>query len=92
MAWMPCLRCKERFDGEALNLYLTAYFGDERESYRYVVCPQCLEVLVAEWRESALFRAEDGEWQLSQPGKQPARLQGPLEPQEGRSRPRRGSR
>lgn len=92
MAIYPCLRDQQRFQGEAMNLYLTVYFGDERESYRFVVCPSCAEQLAEEWRENALRRGEDDDWQLPQPGTPPVRLQATGEPQERAPRRRNGRR
>lgn len=91
MAWMPCLRCGQRFHGEAENVYLTRYVGDERESYRFVCCVDCLDALMSEWRSNALYRDEDGDWVYHDPTDAPEPRLGPSEPRETpRSRPRGG--
>lgn len=65
MGWMPCLACDQRFKGEAGNLYLQLYVGDQVEAYRFVVCEGCVEELVVMWRSRALWRDADGEWQMA---------------------------
>jgi len=87
MAWTPCCLCDQRFGGEALNLYLSIYFGDEREPYRFVVCQPCAEHLLEAWREKALRRGADGEWNFVSPGTPPERLTAGSERQE---RPQKG--
>lgn len=67
MSWQPCLRCEQRFPGEALNVYLSVFAGEEREAYRFVVCPECFELLVAEWRQRALYRNDQGDWTYHDP-------------------------
>ena len=67
MAWQPCLRCDQRFSGEAQNAYLTIYDGEYREAYRFVVCSECLVELVTEWRNRALYRDSDGDWTYQEP-------------------------
>lgn len=89
MAWVPCCRCDERFVGEAQNLYLSVYYGDERESYRYVVCAPCADTILEEWRSKALQRDATGEWGFVLPGSPPVRLEAGKEPPE---RLRRGRR
>ena len=54
--------CGNRFNGAAKNVYLTIYEGDEKASWRYVVCPSCQESLTDDWRERALYRDEHGQW------------------------------
>lgn len=71
MAWQPCLRCEQRFTGEAENVYLTRYEGDSREAYRFVVCPECASSLLEEWRTRALYRDDDGDWCYVEPQDSP---------------------
>lgn len=96
MGWMPCLRCGQRFHGEAENAYLTRFVGEERESYRFVCCADCLDALMSEWRSAALYRDEDGDWVYREPGDAQVRLTGPSEPRERprtrRNGPREGRR
>jgi hypothetical protein len=82
MGAFPCLRCSQRFKGEAQNAYLTFYDGDERESYRFVVCEPCLEELLHEWRCRALFRNTDGDWEAGDPSDVPVPKRAPSEPRE----------
>lgn len=74
MAIWPCMRCGQRFSGEAQNVYATWYDGDERESYRFVVDALCLAELLEEWRRAALQKDELEGWVYSEPGATPRRL------------------
>lgn len=91
MAWAPCLRCDQRFSGEAQNLYLTWFQGDEREAYRFVVCPECADVVVLEWRQRALYKDLDGSWSWHDPSDEPVPRTGPSERAEGPQSRRNGS-
>lgn len=51
-----------RFDGDAENLYLARYIGNQRERYRFVVCGSCCTEILLPWRSRALFRRADGGW------------------------------
>jgi hypothetical protein len=91
MAWMPCLNCGSRFEGEAQNVYVTYYLGDERESYRFVVCVECVDELLAAWRTRALYRTLDGDWELPELSDAPVPKRGPSEPRETLRQRRSGS-
>ena len=82
MALMPCTNCGGRFKGEAENVYLQHFVGDQVESYRAVVCPDCVSELLSTWREHGLYRAETGDWEFpdgdTQPKMTPAPRQGQL--------------
>lgn len=101
MGISPCLRCDLRFIGEAKNVYLTSFLGEEREAYRFVVCSPCCDELLVEWRNRALYRDDDGEWAWHEPSTDGQPRTGPSEPQQGPSerrpgrqglrRPKRGS-
>jgi len=67
MAWQPCLRCDQRFSGEARNVYLTYYLGGDVEAYRFVVCPEGCEEVMNEWRSRALYRNGSDEWEYHDP-------------------------
>lgn len=86
MAVWPCLRCAQRFNGEAENLYLSHYVGDLRESFRFVVCPECCEALLDEWRQQGLWRDGDDQWQLGGPDNPPVPQRVRSEPSEGHHR------
>lgn len=62
MALMPCTQCGQRFNGEAQNLYLQHYDGDDTEAYRILACTPCLEDLLEPIRRTALWRDDDGAW------------------------------
>jgi hypothetical protein len=66
----PCLRCAHPFVGEARNVYLTVYRGDERAAFRYIVCPACEEALIEDWLTRALHRSADGDWELPTEGQE----------------------
>lgn len=67
MAAFPCMHCQRRFAGEAMNAYLSVFDRDQQEKYRLVVCPDCLETVLEVWRQLALFRNGDGEWEYHDP-------------------------
>lgn len=84
LAWQPCLRCDQRFNGPALNAYCSVYVGEDAESYRFVVCEPCLDELLDVWRRRALFRSAEGEWEFHDPTDEPIRrithTEGPQRP------------
>lgn len=62
MAIWPCQLCSQRYTGDARNLYLTYYVGDESAKMRFVICPSCVEEVIGSWLGKALHRSEDGSW------------------------------
>lgn len=62
MAISPCTQCGQRFNGEAQNLYVQHYDGDECEAYRIMACGPCADDLLGPIRRSALWRDDDGAW------------------------------
>ena len=64
MAWTPCLKCGQRFKGEAHNVYVTHPLGDQVERYRFVVCEPCADEELQAARSAALFLDDDGDWCL----------------------------
>lgn len=90
VALWPCMRCKQRFTGEAQNVYATWFLGDEREAYRYVVCQICVDALLEEWRDGALQRSTEGDWVEREPEAPPIRSKSsPARPQWPRAVPER---
>lgn len=65
MAAYPCHRCDQRFEGEAHNVYLTMFEGDEKASFRFVICSGCRDELGEEWVRRALHRTANGDWLLA---------------------------
>ena len=65
MAFLPCTQCGQRFNGEAQNLYVQHYDGDQAESYRLMCCTPCAEDLLEPIRKSGLWRDDDGAWNYS---------------------------
>lgn len=65
MSAYPCQRCGGRIVGEAKNAYLTLFEGETKASFRYVICLNCQNELVAEWLGRALRRDQDGDWVMS---------------------------
>jgi hypothetical protein len=62
MARNPCYRCDQRFEGEAQNVYLTYYRGDDNVKFRHLVCAACVLALSDEWCGRALHRDVQGRW------------------------------
>lgn len=83
MAINPCTQCGQRFNGEAQNLYIQHYDGDDVEAYRIIACPACADDLLEPIRRTALWRDDDGAWNYadgtgvakwrSQPRERPSR-------------------
>lgn len=62
MAIDPCTQCGQRFNGEARNLYIQHFIGEDGESYRIRSCPPCADDLLEPIRQTALWRDDDGAW------------------------------
>jgi DNA-directed RNA polymerase subunit RPC12/RpoP len=87
MAWVPCMKCGERFTGEANNVYLQWFVQQDIESYRFVVCTPCLSDIMQPWRAGALWRNPNGEWEQLDGEVQPdTRLVASGGPRRGRNR------
>jgi hypothetical protein len=65
MAITPCTQCGQRFNGEAQNLYVQHYEGDNSESYRIIACGPCAEDLLEPIRRTGLWRDDDDAWNYS---------------------------
>lgn len=65
MALMPCSSCGNRFKGEARNIYLQHFIKDQVESYRHFACSPCAEDILGPFRRQALYRTDDGDWELN---------------------------
>lgn len=62
MARTPCFRCDQPFAGDAHNVYLSYFDGDESAKMRYVCCKGCVEDMFGEWLGRALHRGPDNRW------------------------------
>lgn len=71
MAVYPCTNCGQRFMGAAENVYLQHFSGDQVESYRVLICGPCCDDMLQLYRERALFRDSDGEWNFAEGNVEP---------------------
>ena len=62
------MRCGERFNGEAKNLYLTQFERNRSLKLRYVICPECVTALTSEWEKLSLYRDAFGQWNSQEEG------------------------
>lgn len=67
MAPYPCQFCNNPYPGESRNVYLNLYRGQDKASFRFIVCEQCEEALVQDWVPRAMRMSEAGDWTLPPP-------------------------
>lgn len=91
MALYPCQSCQQRYPGDARNVYLTTWYGDDKMALRMAICPSCFDGMTAGWMGHAFHRDAHGDWAEPDPDETVESILSGLTPLPASGKPRKVS-